>query len=43
MDGPKEVKSAKDKYQDIIYMWNLKKKKNYTNELIYITETDSQT
>ena len=42
MDGPKEVKSAKDKYQDIIYMWNLKKK-NYTNELIYITETDSQT
>ena len=27
MDGPKEVKSAKDKYQDIIYMWNLKKKK----------------
>ena len=26
---------------DIIYMWNLKK--NDTNELIYKTETDSQT
>ena len=26
--------------QDIPYMWN-KKKKNYKNELIYKTETDS--
>ena len=28
---------------DITYMWNLKKKKKDTNELIYKTETDSQT
>ena len=33
-------KSEKNKY--IIYMWN-PKKKNVTNELIYKTETDSQT
>ena len=30
----------KDKYHDIIYIWNLKYD---TNELIYETETDSQT
>ena len=28
---------------DITYMWNLKKKKNDTNEFIYKIETDSQT
>ena len=28
---------------DIAYMWNLKKKKTDTNELIYKTKTDSQT
>ena len=28
---------------DIAYMWNLKKKKKDRNELIYKTETDSQT
>ena len=33
--------TEKDKY-DITYVWNLKKKKNETNELIYKTETDSQ-
>ena len=32
-------KSDKDKYH-IIFMWNLK---NNTNELLYKTETDSQT
>ena len=44
MDGPRDYhtkwnKSDKDKYYDIIYMWNLK---HDTNELIYKTETDSQ-
>ena len=33
--------TKKDKYHDITYMQNLKK--NDTNELIYKTETDSQT
>ena len=34
--------TEKDKYHyDITYMWNLKR--NDTNELIYETETDSQT
>ena len=33
--------TEKDKYHDITYKWNLKKKD--TNELIYKTETDSQT
>ena len=28
---------------DIAYMWNLKKKKNDTNKLIYKTEIDPQT
>ena len=47
MDGPRDyhtkwIKSEKDKYKCITYMWNLKKK-NGTNELIYKTETDSQT
>ena len=32
--------TEKDKYHDIADMWNLK---NNTNELIYKTETDSQT
>ena len=41
---PSEVsQTEKDKISyDIAYMWNLKKKKKYTNELIYKTETDSQ-
>ena len=33
--------TEKDKYMNIIYMWNLKKK-NDTNELIDKTRTDSQ-
>ena len=37
MNGLGEVK---DKYYIITYMWN---QKNDTNELIYKTETDSQT
>ena len=32
--------TEKDKYHDITYMWNLKYD---TNELIYKTQTDSQT
>ena len=46
MDGPREYhtkwsKSDRERQiYDIIYMWNLK---NNTNELIYKTETDSQT
>ena len=41
---PSEVsQTEKDKISyNIAYMWNLKKKKNDTNELIYKTETDSQ-
>ena len=35
--------TEKDKYHDITYMWNLKKKKKDTNELIYKTEIGSQT
>ena len=35
-----EVREKQISY-GITYMWNLKK--NYTNELIYKTETDSQT
>ena len=34
--------TEKDKYHDVTYMQNLKKK-NDTNELIYKTEIDSQT
>ena len=46
MDGPRgyHIKWSKSERQisyDITYMWNLKK--NDTNELIYKTETDSQT
>ena len=33
--------TEKDKYHDITYMWNLKKK-NGTNEPIYKTEIESQ-
>ena len=45
MVGPRDYhtkwsKSGKDKYHMITHMWNLK---NDTNELIYKTETDSQT
>ena len=41
---PSEVsQTEKDKISyNIAYMWNLKKKKNDTNELIYKTATDSQ-
>ena len=48
MDGPRDdhtkwSKSDKERQilYDITYMWNLKK--NDKNELIYETETDSQT
>ena len=48
MDGPWEhyakwIKSDRERQisYDIAYMWNLKKK--FTNELIYKTETNSQT
>ena len=48
MDGPKDYhakwsKSDRERQisYDITYMWNLKKKKKDTNELIYKTETDS--
>ena len=27
---------------DIAYMWNLKKKKNYTNELVYKTDIENK-
>ena len=47
MDGPRDYhtkwsKSDRERQisYDITYMWNLKKKKNDTNELIYKTETD---
>ena len=47
MDGPrdhhtKQSKSDRERQilYDITYMWNIK---NNTNELIYKTETDSQT
>ena len=33
--------TGKDKYHDITYLWNLKKKRY--DELIYKTEIDSQT
>ena len=35
-----DLEKEKGKYDDIMYMWNLKYD---TNELIYETETDSQT
>ena len=46
MDGSEDYhtkwnKSEKNKYHMIPHMWNLKKKKNDTNELIYKPETDS--
>ena len=37
-----EVRQSKKTSYDITYMWNLKKKKD-SNELIFRTETDSQT
>ena len=44
MDGPRDyhikLRPRKIMSYDVIYMWNLK---NYPNELIYKTETDSQT
>ena len=47
MDGPKDYHTKRSKSErerqmpyDITYMWNLKYD---TNELIYETETDSQT
>ena len=45
MDGPRDYhtkrsKSDREISYDITYMWN---QKNYTNEFIYKTETDSQT
>ena len=47
MDGPRDYHTKRSKSErerhilyDITYMWNLK---NDTNELIYITETDTQT
>ena len=44
MDGPRDYHTKSDREiqisYDITYMWNLK---NDTNELIYKTETDSQT
>ena len=49
MDGPRDYHTNQSKSDrerqishDITYMWNLKKN-NDTNELIYKTETDSQT
>ena len=41
MDLEIVILSEKQMSYDIAYMWNLKK--NDTNELIYKTETDSQT
>ena len=38
----KVSQTEKEKYSDIPYMWNLKKKKNDTNELTCKTERDSQ-
>ena len=35
--------TQKKQINDIAYMWNPKKKKKDTNELIYKTERDSQT
>ena len=50
MDGPKECHTELsnsgregEMSNDIPYMWNLKKKKNGTNELTYKTERYSQT
>ena len=47
MNGPRDYHTKSSKWYrgrqisyDIIYMWN---QKNDTNELIYKTETDSQT
>ena len=36
-----EKRQTEDQYYVIVLLWNLKK--NYTNELIYKAETDSQT
>ena len=41
-EGSKSYREGQISY-DIAYMWNLKKKKNDTNELVYKTETDLQT
>ena len=46
MNGPREChtewsKSGRERY-DIACVWNLKKKKNDTNELIYKAEVESQ-
>jgi len=38
-----EVTQTEKNEYHITYMWNLKKKKNDTNEFIYKIETDSQT
>ena len=50
MNGPRDDRTKWSKSDrerqisyDIAYLWNLKKKKKDTNELIYKTETDSQT
>ena len=42
MDLETVILSERQISYDVAYMWNLKKKKD-TNELIYKTETDSQT
>ena len=46
MDGPRDyhtkwIKSDRERQNDTIYMWNLKKM--IQNELIYKTEIDSKT
>ena len=48
MDGPRDYhtkwsKPAREKINDIAYMWNLKKKKKDMKELVYQTEIDLQT
>ena len=50
MDGPRDnhtkwSKSDRERQipYDMAYMWNLKTKKNDTNEIIYETEIDPQT
>ena len=44
MDGPRDdhIKWSKSDKYHTTYMWNLKKKKKDTNELIYKPGTDSQ-
>ena len=39
---PYSKADAKQVSYDITYVWNLKKKKKVTNELIYKTEIESQ-